>query len=60
MPNTDSHNNEVVDKLTLTEIVTQSHKITEIYDLARGSHLLPYGASLFRVSNFTDQAITAV
>jgi len=30
VPNTESHSNEVVDKLTLIEIVTQSHKITEI------------------------------
>jgi hypothetical protein len=36
VPNTDSHSNEVVDKLTLTEIVNQSHKITEIYEVARG------------------------
>jgi len=49
-----------VDKLTLTEIVIQSHKITEIYESAHGSHLLPYGASLFIVSYFTGQSITAV
>jgi hypothetical protein len=60
VPNTDSQSNEVVDKLTLTEIVTQSHKITEIYELAHESHLLPHGAPLFSVSYFTGQAITAV
>ena len=57
VPNIDSHGNEVVSKLNLTEIVTKSHKITEIYELTHRSHLLPYEGLLFTVSYFTDQAL---
>jgi hypothetical protein len=57
VPNIDSHGSEVVGKLNLTEIVTKSHKITEIYELTHGSHLLPYRASLFTMSYFRGEAV---
>jgi hypothetical protein len=58
-PNTDDHAREVLNKSNLTEIVTRSHKITEMYDVACGLrvHLLPCGLPLFTVSYFTGKVV---